>query len=281
MEAQPLVSDENDLVIDPVTLCPIPEGCVIVVRELNASWHMDIRSLLEQIVLYSDYLNPLTRNELSADTISSIADYRMTQLISVIVVPPTCNRLSAYGLDTIVIDSFMRVGDLHVRVATILGLPLTEISVSVGDKNVLDGSLDELLSDSELISKHTFVTVQNAYVVGEQYSKLKAFVSDYDRYKYEYSPFPPEHVEELIGSNMVWYGMRQTHGSVSWDLCAERYLPKKDPRYVRKEAMSLFVEIEIVRYIRDGREPQHILLGPTARDCVYAGTKMPKPQIKR
>ena len=203
--------DDDGMIRDPIFNEIIPEHRIIVVQEGNHKWCLDASVLLEAIVLHNNKTNPMTRSPLSDIVLANIFAYRMTQLCDITLVD---NSKSLFAIDNILgikLDSFYLIGDLHITCAEKLGKGITKVSVQVyitdstGDKKSipidtfnLNDSITELIygTTTELIAV-------DGNVVGDSYNKLKKFVSDYDRYKFKFSPFPSEYGERRISTNLA------------------------------------------------------------------------------
>ena len=183
--------DEDGNVLDPSYFTPIPPERLIVVREGNLKWCMDIQILLEGIVSYNRTTNLLTTNPLSQSVLNQIAAYRLKQIKSIMIVDVRKNIFKGDAILSITMDSFYLVGDLHVACILKVGGVITAMQVILGSLILHEENLDKPISD---LTNEKLITVEvEPYnIIGNQYRKLKAFVTKYDRYKFLFSPFPAE-----------------------------------------------------------------------------------------
>lgn len=136
MEPDPFEDCEKDdevNVLDPSYFTPIPPERLIVVREGNLKWCMDIQILLEGIVSYNRTTNLLTTNPLSQSVLNQIAQYRLREMRSITIIDARKNIFKGDAILSIVMDSFYLVGDLHVACVLKVGGVITAMRVALED----------------------------------------------------------------------------------------------------------------------------------------------------
>ena len=193
--------DDDGYIRDPVFNEVIPKHRIITVQEGNHKWCFDALVLLEQVVLYNNMTNPMTRSQLPKSVLLNLFTYRMTQLYDITLVDNSKSLFATDNILAIKLDSFYLIGDLHISCAERLGKQITKVRVEiVGNVNGRNLVAIDTLNLNDSISTLTNdmtieLAISNGNVTGDSYNKLKKFVSDYDRYKFKFSPFPTEYVE--------------------------------------------------------------------------------------
>lgn len=183
--------DETEF-IDPISLDVIPSDRVVEVKEGTVIWHMDVRFLLENILIHNNRLNVLTRNPLSKEVLDKVNDYRQKHL-RVVIITQVERDMFEQTIRSVVIDDLYLVGDLHVRCVLTVGGDITKMKVMLNGISLTERTLEQPITElttNEVIK----VTVGRSSIRGEHYTSLKKFVSDYNRYSTMFSPFPTEDI---------------------------------------------------------------------------------------
>lgn len=183
------VRNENGEIEDPVFSTIIPEHRVILVTEGNARWCMDAAMLLKNMLLYDNVTNPLTRQSFSNEVLSQLDKYRHKQLRVVILVNTNVHYTDTNRSVPLMFNSFDLVGDI-IALASLGyddGKSIAKLSLLVDGESLY--ALD-LESELESFGPVTVVYTSLSNLNKSDYERIKAFVSKYDRYKYDFSPFP-------------------------------------------------------------------------------------------
>lgn len=200
--------DESGRVIDPITYNEIPSDRVIIVTEGNGRWCMDILSLLEQAVVYGNELNPMTRSPLNDNVRQRLIEYRRSQMITFTVDNGAVGLLSKNGMFTFSIDSFYLIGDLHIKCLELANVPIVEARVSLGNKYLDEMKLDVPVSVLRS-RRYLNLSIVDEPVTGRSYRELKVFVAKFDRYKYQFSPFPQQpDIGPGYTMKYAWYAIK-------------------------------------------------------------------------
>ena len=177
----------------PVSSGGFPSGRILdwIVIEDNHKYSQDKAVLLQNIILGNSRLNPLTRRPLSKQALDEIGRYRLQHMITVEILNEAVDMFDDNYTTAITIDDFFLVGDLYIRCVEAVKATITRIKVLFDDFDLLD--MDIYLPLSRLTDKNIIrVVTFNDNVTGENYNDVGVFVSQYDRYKFKFSPFPRE-----------------------------------------------------------------------------------------